>query len=613
MKKEVHFKRNVYAILIGILLLAILIQVARSQFVLQFNQNEQWMTERLALMDREPAALAAADVNGQYACIAYDGHDTISSAVMENTARTMAYMKQPSHAFDLNREALPYSECSHVLVATSKLDLTGDISTLISYVNDGGSVFFMQTLEITQHYYQLYRKLGVLSFGDTGLTTGIHLTSNVLIGENGLKTGADFINNAAISVELDEHARLLAESLEGVPLMWHRPYGAGSFIVFNGEMLEQKSNRGLIAGGFSLMKPVGFYPVFNAKLFYIDDFPSPIAKGLNVDIYREYKKDMPAFYRDVWWPDMLKAAKRYNVKYTAAVIQSYTDNVTPPFQHPIDQESHNLISYGREVIKSGGEISIHGYNHQSLTMDKSVSSYFGYKAWMSQEDMAASIEEVVRYVGSAFPNYTAMSYVPPSNVLSAEGREALKDSWSDLAVIASLYDTDYSNRAYVQEYEIAEDGMIELPRITSGYYEDEYMHWLSANAITLLGIYSHFIHPDDLIDKERSRNQNWEDLYEDFTSMLSGLNKKYPWLRDMTSTEAGLAIAQNLTSEVKIEQRSDEIIGEVKNYTGELYYILRTDRPIKKQNHCTVQKIDEHTYLVTVQDTKFAVELGGER
>lgn len=610
MKKDVKFRRNVYVIMLTILALAILIQIARSQFVLQFNHNEQWLNERDAVLSEVRVGTETVE-SGPYACLAYLSNDEESILLKDNAARTLQYMKQPVHAIDLVNTAIDYSQCSHVMLTTGKIDIIEDHENMVDYVFNGGAVFFMHMPEVGQTFHQIYRKLGVISFEFANLTNGIHLTSNVLIGEKGLKTGEGFLYNTSTSLELDDEANLLAESLEGVPLLWNRTYGSGSFTVFNGDSLQWKYNRGLIAGAVSLMKPDYLYPVFNAKVFYIDDFPAPITKEIKPDIYREYQLDMPTFYREVWWPDMLKAAKRFNVKYTAAVIQSYGDNVTPPFRDPVDEERHNLIAYGREVIKSGGEISLHGYNHQSLQTNKAIADYFEYKTWNSQDDMEESIQEAIRYLDTAFPNYSAMSYVPPSNVLGKDGREALKASWPNLTVIASLYDTDFEGRAYVQEYEISDDGVIEMPRVTSGYFEVPYMRWLEANAVTSIGLFSHFLHPDDLTDRKRNNNQNWENLYKDFTDLLNRLNRTYPWLRDLTSTEAGLAVANTLQSQVKLTRTPDRIMGQVDNYKRELYYILRTDRKITRQENCYVTKMDDQTYLVTILNTKFVIGLGG--
>lgn len=612
MKQDVKFRRNVYVILASILLLAVLIQVARSQFVLQSTHNEQWMSERDRLLSRmNDDKSDVVDEEVLHACIAYSENQAASIEIKDNVVQTLHYMKHPIMPIDVGTERVNLQDCSQVLIAFGNLSQEFSVGELENYVSNGGSVFFLHWLEPDETFVQLYRKLGILTFEYANLTKGIHMTSNVLIGEKGLTLDEDIISNTAVNVQLDQDTILLAESLEKVPLLWKRAYGKGNFMVFNGDYLNYKSSRGLIAGAVSLMEPDYMYPIFNAKVFYIDDFPAPVSNELVLSIYRKYGLDMNGFYREIWWPNMLQVAKKYQLKYTAAVIQSYNDRVDPPFYDPVDAEKHNLIAYGREILKSGGEISLHGYNHQSLQMDKEIADSFGYNAWGDQESMALSIREALAFIEKAFPNYALMSYVPPSNVLGVAGREALKSAWPELAIIASLYDTDHSQRSYVQEFGISEDGIIELPRVTSGYMEVPYTRWLEANAMTSVGVFSHFIHPDDLLSAERGGNLSWDKLYEDFGHMIERLRKTYPWLRDLTSTEAGLAVAGTVLADVKWDRSEDRIEGTIDGFAGEMYFVLRTERRISMHKNCTMQKMDEHTYLVSANKSRFVIGLDG--
>lgn len=307
---------------------------------------------------------------------------------------------------------------------------------------------------------------------------------------------------------------------------------------------------------------------------------------------------------------MLRAAKRYNVNYTASIIHTYWEDVTPPFSNPIDEERYSLIAYGREIIKSGGEMGIHGYNHHALQMDEDVGAFFNSQAWASPVHMQASIAEVLTYFNSAFPSYIPMSYVPPSDVLSMEGREALRLAWPELAVISSSYNTDEYGRTYVQEYEVKDDGIVELPRVTRGYSETEMGRWREANVMTSLGVFSHSLHPNEWLESAENGGRTWEQQYEDLTEWLIRVDAAYPWLRESTAMEAGYAVMNTQYSDVNITQSDDGLYGNVEHYTEPLYYILRTERPVRRQSHCNVRKIDENIYLVKVTGPSFAIGLG---
>ncbi|NOU84527.1 DUF2194 domain-containing protein [Paenibacillus sp. LMG 31460] len=604
---KVRLKRNVYIILIGILLLAAAVQVTNSQFVLQFNRNG---TVDGGLKGLKPA-VAQVQPSGKPYCVIFDSTEDFSEELKTQTEYVLGYLKKPVQSIDVRSGVFQANSCQVVVSTVVSMELIGNLEELAQYVKQGGYVFQEATPEKGDAFYQLYRKMGIVNAGGNLNKQGVHLTSNVLIGEKNLIINDPFIMNSMMTVELDRKSRVLAETADGAPLLWDYPYGQGKFMVFNGTMLQEKLNRGLIAGALSMLEPVFVYPIFNSKIVYLDDFPMPIASVIDPIIYNEYHKTRPSFIKDIWWPDMLALAKQSDVKYTGVLIESYQDRVKPPFESPTDKDSKGLISYGREVLKSGGEIGIHGYNHQSFTSSQEVADAFEYKVWSNMDDMVAATKEAVNFAREAFPSYSMVSYVPPSNVLSPEGREALKKGWPTLAVIASLYPEDGSGLAYVQEYSIADDGIVEMPRVTSGYTEGHFQRWLIANAITAHGIFSHFVHPDDAYSKDRSGGLTWEKMYKNFSEMLERVHQTYPWLRAMTSAEAAFDMEQELAGQVTLSMEGNVLRGKIAPFHERAFFILRMENKIGKLHGCKVEKIDTDTYLITANNNEFDIELGG--
>ncbi|GGF92541.1 DUF2194 domain-containing protein [Paenibacillus abyssi] len=606
---KIRLKHNVYIILSGVLLLAIAIQITHSQSILRIDGSTASAKRESGWKPAfvEPAALQP---SGAPYCIAFDSSNEESARLKNNAERVLQYMKKPVRVFDMSARGIELPGCQAAIIALSELNKLGNIDELARYVESGGYAFLMSRPELEDAFYRIYRKLGINDIGDASAQQGIMLHDNVLIGESGLALDETFMNNFVNHVQLDNTARLLASTANRTPLLWEYAYGGGKFMVFNGSMLAEKYNRGIVAGAISLLEPDFIYPVFNAKLMYIDDFPAPVPTGLNPSIYRTYKRDISRFFRDIWWPDMIKLARQADLKYTAVVIQTYTDHVEPPFDQPIDQDQNGLIIYGREVLKSGGEIGIHGYNHQSLQTNPDIADNYGYNTWSSMEAMAASIEEVVSYVGEALSGYQLLSYVPPSNMLDEVGREALKKSWPSLAVISSLYGEDQSGMSYIQEFEVAPDGILEMPRITSGYFERPFDRWAEANTITSIGVFSHFIHPDDIMDEIRSNHLSWDQLYDSFLQLLKRIDRMYPWLRASTSAEAAIAVESVLTSRVDLNRDGNAITGQITPFKEEAHFILRTSRKIGLTKNSEAKKIDKDTYLVKVHKAGFEIRLG---
>ena len=111
------------------------------------------------------------------------------------------------------------------------------------------------------------------------------------------------------------------------------------------------------------------------------------------------------------------------------------------------------------------------------------------------------MKELMDFGKEMFPETTMSVYVPPSNVLSEAGRKLLGSLYPKIRTIASNYFSgDY---AYVQEFEVVEDGIVEQPRIISGAIIDDYMQMAALSELNMHFVNTHFMHPDDLLDEDR--------------------------------------------------------------------------------------------------------------
>ena len=210
------------------------------------------------------------------------------------------------------------------------MGLLGNLDELAQYVAQGGYVFQETTPVKGDAFYRLYRKMGIVNAGGSYDAQGVHLTSNVLIGEENLIIKDSFIVNSMMSVELDKKSKVLAKTVEGAPLFYGSIHTVkASSWCLTGQCCREKLNRGVIAGAISMLEPVFVYPIFNSKIVYLDDFPMPIASVIDPIIYNEYHKTRPAFIKDIWWPDMLALAKQSDVKYTGSSDRNLSESRSP--------------------------------------------------------------------------------------------------------------------------------------------------------------------------------------------------------------------------------------------------------------------------------------------
>jgi hypothetical protein len=535
-----------------------------------------------------------------------------SAAIVSNMKQVFRYLKMTYTVKDISKDAYNYNEYWLVIVTTHKLDLVPDIDKLSKYAYNGGRVFLAVNQDVGDAYYRVYRKLGVLEFGFPKIYMGVEVKDNILIKGTGLTVDGELIENFGLPVSLDKKCRVHVVSKDQNPIVWSVDYGKGRFLVNNGTMFTRNDCRGLIVGGMSLIDDDFIYPVFNIKLVYIDDFPAPFPQGYNERIKKEYSRNIEGFFRDIWWPDIVKSSFQYNLKYTGLIIETYNNLVNPPFDGPRRGENKNLIIYGRELINSGGEIGFHGYNHQPLAETGYAKENDGYNPWQSETDMEAAIKELSAYANTVFPFYDFQVYVPPSNILSPKGRKSLLKAAPSIKILSSVYYKDATDDQYDQEFGVSKDGIIELPRISSGYSDTQSSMWNEYNTITSLGTFSHFIHPDDVLDSARNGDKSWEYLYSEYNKLMSDINQNFGWLRAMTASKGGYEVKKSVESKFEFYATETGIKGYCDKAVKEGSFIMRSTKDINSKSNCTVSRIDTGVYLIEASDCIFEISITGQ-
>ncbi|WP_243005688.1 DUF2194 domain-containing protein [Blautia sp. OF03-15BH] len=476
-------------------------------------------------------------------------------------------MRVGTEVVDLQKQTLPELEpYETVTVLLKSLEpLKENVLDICSWVKEGGSVLFALTLQKETYVSMIEQKLGIISSGyQNAEVSSIYFEKDFLIGGGRSYMITDPFDSAW-EVQLDETARVYARigDENGMPLIWERNYGKGKFVIDNFGLTE-KAVRGFYAASYSLLTDAGVYPVINGSVFYLDDFPSPVPSGDGTYVRRDYNTSIAEFYSNVWWPDMMTLAAKHGVKYTGVIIENYEDDTDGEITEQTDVQRFQY--FGNMILHQGGELGYHGYNHQPLSLSNvDYGTVLPYKTWTSLDAMEKAVDELIRFGKKMFPATELSVYVPPSNVLSEEGRKLLGEKFPEIRSIASNY---FSGEfAYVQEFETAEDGIVEQPRIISGAVIDDYMQMAALSELNMHFVNSHFMHPDDLLDEDRGAALGWEKLKKRLDEYMTWLNESAEELRNLTGSELAGAVQRYgaLTVDKEITEK------EIRLHLGHLY------------------------------------------
>lgn len=544
----------------------------------------------------------------------WESGDALSELFLEQYQETLRQMDVYGASADVSQGQLPeWDGCKKVILGVTNLKKLGEeIFELMDWVEEGGNLLIAYPPSSDSYFSLIKNKLGI-SEGAQNMYRAEKLRFEKKFlagGDRDFKITDAY--EASLSVRLDEDCEvyLVSGDEKENPLFWSKAYEKGKIVFFN-LTYTGKAYRGFYAAAYSLMDDAFAWPVINGSTFYIDDFPSPVPSGSSEYIERDYQMTIDSFYTQIWWRDVKGLAEDYGIRYTGLTIEEYSDQVEGPFGR--NQDVQRFQYFGNSLLDMGGEIGYHGYNHMPLVPPdfEYGEEYESYRPWKSLEDMRDALLELNSFNKRLFPQETFQVYVPPSNILSEEGRELLKECFPDLACIASVYLP--SGQGYEQEFEVAEDGIVETPRVISGYNLDDYQRLAALSELNLHFVNTHFQHPDDVMDEDRGAKLGWEKLYQSFSGYAKWLYESAPGIRSLTGSELAAAVQRYYYTRVHQEVSEDEIALSLEQFQDGAWLLLRVNEgePGKAEG-ANLTRVADGLYLVEALEDEIRIPLNPE-
>ena len=501
----------------------------------------------ITYLDRDKAIPAADAIAGEKATnlLVIDSSQEGVSDAESMLDRVLLDMKVPTVTVDLAQgdEIPTLKQYQTMVIAMPNLDpLDEHVLQIMQWVKKGGGVMFAMTPEKTGYLDVIGPQIGIESSTyEYVATEGITPSEDFMLGGGQTYTFSDPFKSS-LSVALNDRAQVEAVSSNGrTPLVWRSSVESGTAVMCN-IGIYVKMVRGFYASAFSLLSSAMAYPVINSAAFYLDDFPSPVPSGNGKYIKRDYNMSISEFYSQVWWPDLVRLAERYGIRFTGVMIENYGDDTK---DDPVRQTDNTQFEYyGGLLLRQNGEIGYHGYNHQPLVLPNTdYGNEYTYVQWPNRKAIVDSLNELIAFQKTVLPAATSSVYVPPSNILSSEGRKIIGEDVPQIRAIASMAFPPDSSLEYVQEFGVAADGVVEAPRIVSGsMVNNSYMRLAAVSELNMHYVSTHFMHPDDLLDEDRGAKEGWETYRKGLEDYLDWLEQSAPSIRMQTGTECAAAV-----------------------------------------------------------------------
>ena len=575
--KNFRFKGTLAIVLVFAVIAAILyVELSGVQFNYYQKKLDLLKTEQIV------TKIEALSSVKQDTLVLYSTEDKASIQALEQFEVILTDMKYGYKAVDLSKSAVPTTNgYKTVIILFSDLSFVGDkIIDICNWVyNDAGNVYFPLTIDKNAYSSAIENKIGIEATNEYLRVDNIYIDSDFMIGGGKAYAVTDAYESGRM-VQLNPkttviHAR--EENEKGVPLIWEASYGKGKFVVNNFGMCD-KAYRGFFAASLSLFGDAAVYPVINGSTFYLDDFPSQIPEGNSEYITRDFGTTIRDFYVNIWWPDMMNLSDKYGIKYTGLAIESYDDNIDGTTDAKPD--TGTFLNFGNMLLRKGGELGYHGYNHQPLCLgDKDYKDIYDYKTWQDYGSMKKAFSHLIDFCDELFPDVEMSVYVPPSNLISEQGRQMLITEFPRIKTLSGIYlPDDVLDFALLQEFEVDKNGVVDQPRVISGCDIDDFMTMGAMSELNFHYVNDHFTHPDDALDPDRGANLGWKELKNRFDGFLAWLYKSSPNLRNFTGTELSAAVQRFAAVVPNTTIYEDKMVITIGNFYDDAQFLVRLNK-----------------------------------
>jgi len=339
------------------------------------------------------------------------------------------------------------------------------------------------------------------------------------------------------------HCRAAAKGAR-IPIAFTMTRGAGRAFYWHGGQLAGRSERGLLLLAVLEAAAPAAAAMLDALVFYVDDCPRPIwGEPGETPADGTAAEDRPdaRFFLDAWWPSASALMARHRIKPTYALMMTYDGTVAPPFRPVLDDgwgpSARTLFA---RAVSGPHELALHGYNHQSLTLTADEKN----KAWPGSAEMeAALIQARAAWPAVAGTAPPPRVYVPAHNVVDPAGKRAVLAVFPEVTAIASIWVGDGAETS--QEFGPDPDlpGVTDVPRVSYGYPGPESAFEI-LSALASPGVFSHFVHPDDILDPKREKGQSAEQTHARLGALLERVDAAYPFLRRLGGSELAAEVVR---------------------------------------------------------------------
>jgi hypothetical protein len=357
---------------------------------------------------------------------------------------------------------------------------------------------------------------------------------------------------------------LAKDWLETVPLLWSIKTPAGGTVqVWNVREFWAPEHAGLLMESLLASRPVAACVTPALAAFRLDGFPRPLYDA----VQKPLAVTDTEFFSTRFWPELRDLLGKRGIPVSASVIFTYNDRVAPPFWggEMYMAERQASVELVRQLLGTGAEVGLFGYNHISLSSTLSAPNT---RVWPSRTAMEEALRTVREEWKLLFGAHTLpTSYAAPFGSVSEDGVAALRAAFPELRVVGTSVAAGGISAAGFARLE-AQGGVRVEPSSSSGYLFSDRTRRMMVSSVLGDGVWLHAVDADDLFDFAATGGKTWDELKSELDRVLAFQARHFPWLRFVRVSELARELDRLDDVQARFELRGSS--GGVTTYVAEL-------------------------------------------
>lgn len=491
------------------------------------------------------------------------------------------------------QEAADDSKCAQILIADGKvLENEGVEEAVMRLGKKNCSIIFsgLPELEKIKENTDLWKCLGIQELRDDALEIdGFKLFSGFLLGG---ETVYSEYQQTLPYVKLDESVEVYAVAQsdeswflqlknEELPaLIWRNYNYTGKVYVVNADFLEKKIGAGILTGIAADLSSVYIYPVVNAQISAIENYPV-LSKENQIVMEEKYGRDSAAVMRDIMWPII------------AGIYYDTNEIMTALFAPQLDYEDEeeadfSLVKYYyQQISKMRGEIGISGVQ-------------------IGDTPLKEKLEEDEKVLEAELPNYEIRTFYAGD----LEETE-YKDLFEEGQVLDEIHTVlkSYSEKDDKGLFYYGDENILNLTLyIDSSKHSDEDDFMIRCFQ-TAYGYYAagfdaaKIVYPESEDDLWNKASENWAKYYRPY-------RKIFQYFDRMTTTEADRKVRNYLALDYETDRKEDVMTLNVKSEEKQNSFLMKTHgERIEKIAGGTYEELEKGWYLIKTEEAQVTINL----